>query len=71
MDQRTIYVRLLGEGTDVWRPVEAVAISPDVFEIAADAAVPSDERWEFGPGARVRCNRSNDGRLVASSTTAS
>ena len=71
MDQRTIYVRLLDEGTDVWRPVEAVAVSPDVFEIAPDVTVPDDERWEFGPGERVCCRTSDDGLLIATSTPAS
>jgi hypothetical protein len=67
----TIYVRLLDEGTDVWRPVEAVTVAPGVFEIAPGAVVPDDERWEFGPGERVQCRLREDGVLVATSTAAS
>jgi hypothetical protein len=50
-----IFVKLLDEGVDVWRPVPAEQVSPGVFRIPADAAVPESERWEFRPGATVRC----------------
>lgn len=51
-----IYVGLANEGTSVWRPVEAVPISDNVFKIAA-GSVPEGEQWEFAPGATVRCER--------------
>ena len=51
-----IYVGLRNEGTSVWRPVDAVPISENVFEIAS-GSVPEDEEWEFAPGATVRCER--------------
>jgi hypothetical protein len=52
-----IYVALLDEGTDVWRPVRATDLGAGVFEIARDAAPPGGEQWAFGPGERVRCER--------------
>jgi len=49
-----IYVKLLNEGTDVWRPVEAKEIKEDLFEILpAPVYRASDERWEFPPGSVV------------------
>jgi hypothetical protein len=49
----TIYVPLLDEGTDVWRPVEATRLAENVYIILG--AVPDDETWAFPPGSRVRC----------------
>lgn len=40
---------LLNEGTDVWRPVKATLISPDVYRI--DGQMPDDEDWAFLPRA--------------------
>ena len=51
-----IYVSMLGEGTPVWRPVPAIDLGADVFQLA-DAQTPTDERWQFNPGDRVRCDR--------------
>jgi hypothetical protein len=30
---QTIYMPLMGEGTDCWRPVRAVRIDADIFEV--------------------------------------
>jgi hypothetical protein len=50
----TIYVRLLDEGTDVFRPSAAVALGGDVYELLRPESYdPEDERWEFEPGSRV------------------
>jgi hypothetical protein len=51
----TIYVPLLNEGTDVWRPVEATHLSGDLYRV--EGSVPDDEEWAFPPGAIVRCER--------------
>jgi hypothetical protein len=52
--KNTIYIRLLGEGVQVYRPVPASQISSDVFLIeGADFYDPEDEKWEFLPGTRV------------------
>jgi hypothetical protein len=49
----TIYMPLLNEGTDVWRPVEALHIMGDRYQIAD--AVPEGEEWAFAPGSYVTC----------------
>jgi len=48
-----IYMPLVAEGTDCWRPVQAVQISDDVFEVTGH--IPAGESWAFGPNSRVRC----------------
>ena len=53
----TIYVELLDEGGDVWRPVVAVQLSEWVYRIPADTVVPETEMWAFEPGMIVRCER--------------
>lgn len=49
----TIYVALLGEGTDCWRPVPAVRLSSGVYRIVSTK--PEGEIWQFQPGDVVRC----------------
>jgi hypothetical protein len=50
----TIYVHLLNEGVDVWRPVEAAPAASDArFRIVTPC--PEEEDWEFQPGDVVRC----------------
>ncbi len=56
-DHTTIYVALLDEGTPTWRPVEAVRIQDDVFEIISQNPDPDDEIWEFNVGQHVRCEK--------------
>jgi hypothetical protein len=51
--EKTIYMPLIGEGTDCWRPVRALKLEDEVFEVAD--AIPEDESWAFAPFARVRC----------------
>lgn len=52
----TIYVELLYEGVDVWRPVEAENLGNATYRLIApadyDAAI---EEWQFKPGTLVRC----------------
>jgi hypothetical protein len=52
MATRTVYVELLDEGVDVWRPVEAVE---DGESFLLPTTAPAGERWRFAPGSRVRC----------------
>jgi hypothetical protein len=57
-----IYVKLLDEGVDVWRPVTAALVGPErTYEVLGEE--PLDERWEFGPGTVVVCgeHRFDDG----------
>lgn len=54
----TIHVRLLGEGTGVWRPVLARPAWATAFEILSPAnSNRTGERWEFVPGTTVVCER--------------
>ena len=45
----TIFVRLLDEGVDVWRPVQARRLSETTYQISKEA-VPEGEVWAFAPG---------------------
>lgn len=47
-----IYVELLYEGTNCWRPVDAEQVGKDVWRIKGE--VPEDEIWAFQPGDVVR-----------------
>jgi hypothetical protein len=59
-----IYMPLLNEGTECWRPVRADLISGDIYQISA-ADESNDERWAFPGGARVRCKEHvfSDGKV--------
>jgi len=61
-----VFVRLLGEGTDVWRPVTARELGGDRFLLLEpDDYDPEDEEWEFLPNRIVICqHESRDGRQV-------
>jgi len=50
-----IHVYLLNEGTDVWRPVDAVPMGDGIYRIPRNAQIPEDEDWQFLPGTTVRC----------------
>lgn len=68
-DRSTIYVPLLDEGVEVWRPVEARRVSADTYLILDQAYDRDLETWAFEPGIVVKCQaRKQNGReiLVAS-----
>jgi len=50
----TIYIELLDEGVEVWRPVKAERRQDGLFRILSG---PSDEAevWKFPKGSVVRC----------------
>jgi hypothetical protein len=50
---KKLYVRLLDEGVDVWRPVRGVHLSDDVYRIVSEPM--EGEQWEFPSGSSVRC----------------
>jgi len=50
-----IHVYLRNEGTDVWRPVDAIRLGEGLFKIPGDTRLPDYEDWEFQPGSVVRC----------------
>jgi hypothetical protein len=49
-----IYVELVDEGVDVWRPVEALA-EGDGFRLPDHP--PDGEVWKFPPGSLVRAEK--------------
>lgn len=52
----TVYVMLVDEGVDVWRPVQATDVGDGQYRLLPmDDDVPKDETWEFPPGATVEC----------------
>lgn len=52
--KETIYIRLLGEGTEVFRPITASKIGNSMYEVGGyDVYDPEDEIWEFPPGTQV------------------
>ena len=53
----TIYVYLLNEGVDVWRPVLASRIDESLFRIVVQQYDRSVETWEFEPGDVVHCEQ--------------
>ena len=64
-ERDTIYVALLDEGIDVWRPVEARRLAPDLYLIVDQDYDRDLERWEFEPGTVVRCREEKrDGRRI-------
>jgi hypothetical protein len=70
-ERDTIYVALLDEGLDVWRPVEAQKLSPDRYLIVEQDYDPGIERWEFEPGTVVRCRKEKrNGRQILLATEA-
>lgn len=50
-----IYVYLLEEGTDVWRPVQAEKLGYNTFRILSNNPDPEDEKWQFKTGDIVKC----------------
>ncbi len=62
-----IYVALLDEGVDVWRPVEADHLHDDIYLIVSQPYDRETERWQFEPGDQVRAQMidSSDGRILA------
>lgn len=65
-DVITIYMPLLNQGTEKWRPVEGMRIAELGYMVTEPA--PTDEEWAFQPGHILRCEerQSSDGpRLVA------
>lgn len=56
--QDYIFVRLLNEGTTVYRPVKAFSKQEDIYFIDNTVLLDyQDEEWEFKPGSYVHVNR--------------
>ncbi|MGH6905865.1 MAG: hypothetical protein ACREIR_24360 [Geminicoccaceae bacterium] len=54
-DRETIYVALLNEGVDVWRPVEARRLPHGAYLIVEQDYDRSTETWQLEPGTVVTC----------------
>lgn len=53
-----IYIQLLDEGTDVWRPTQALDVGNGSFRVLPTPDYdPEDEIWEFLPGSLVRLGK--------------
>jgi hypothetical protein len=48
-----VYVALLDEGVECWRPVDAQHMVEDQYLLCGP--IPEGEVWEFRPGEMVRC----------------
>lgn len=54
----TVYVKLLNEGSDAWRPTQAEVIKPKTYKLLpTENYDPEDEEWEFLPGTIVKCEK--------------
>lgn len=53
MSSIKIFVKLLGERSDVWRSTNARRVADNIFEVLGIER--PGEKWEFSPGTRVRC----------------
>ena len=52
----TIFIRLLDEGTDVWRPTQGEKIRDNIYKtLPCENYDSKDENWEFKPGSIVEC----------------
>ncbi len=50
-----IYVKLLNEDIDVWRPAKAKHIEKNIYYLLAQEYDTDIETWEFKPNTKVRC----------------
>ena len=56
----TVYIELLDEGTDVWRPAKALLMNKNIYKILPPVDYdPDDEKWKFKPGSLVECEWKN------------
>ena len=63
-----VYVALLDEDVEVWRPVEAEPVGGDLYRLTGE--IPDGEVWAFAPGDVVRCETRmlSEGRPVSVAT---
>lgn len=67
-----IYVALLDEGVDVWRPVRAKRLGGNTFLIVDESYDRETESWQFEPGEKVVCEEiaSHEGTILAATRRA-
>jgi hypothetical protein len=70
-DAVEIYIPLLNEGTEVYRPTKGLRLGHMVFKVLPTPGYSAEiEEWEFPPGTVVECKREKRGNrevLVARS----
>jgi len=60
-----LFVRLIDEDVDVWRPVEGEHLSGCVYRIVPQPYDATTETWEFLPGDVVECEEiQSDGHSI-------
>jgi hypothetical protein len=61
-----IYVKLLGENVEVWRPVQAEHLRDDIYLVLDQPYDRDSETWQFGPGSEVICKpvESSEGPIL-------
>ena len=71
-DVTQIYIALLDEGVDVWRPVQAERLSDNMYRIFSQPYDRTAESWQFEPGDVVVCEmvESGEGRILAATRKA-
>ena len=52
-----IYVLLLNEESEVWRPVEALKLGKNFCQIISPNPEPDVEKWQFNKGDKVLCSQ--------------
>lgn len=64
--ENDVYVRLLNEGTKVYRPVPANKVENNIYHLeGAEIYDSEDETWEFPPDTNVIVEERNlDGEIV-------
>jgi hypothetical protein len=63
-----IYIALMDEGTNVWRPTPALRLEDNSYVVLKpDDYDPLVEHWEFPPGTIVVCEtkKTSDGSMLA------
>jgi hypothetical protein len=59
-----VYVELLEEGTDTWRPTQAIPLENNLYKLLPTPDYnPEDEVWQFLPGTIVRCVEKRNDKL--------
>jgi hypothetical protein len=71
-DVAQIYIALLDEGVDVWRPVQAERLRESTYRILSQPYDRTVESWQFEPGDVVLCEmvESSEGRILAATRKA-
>jgi len=72
MRTEQIFVALLGDGVEAWRPVQAKKLHGNVYRIVDQPYDRETETWQFEPGANVVCELvdASGGRMLAATERA-